>query len=232
MSNDLKSLQADAPSVQPALLPDGSALTCFIVDDEPAIQNLLAGALAPFGCKPECYKSAQGVLVALKRMRPHLVFLDVSLEGSDAIDVIRGLSEAKFSGRVQLISGKDPQTLRDLQLIGERHSLSMLPPLQKPFRINAVRQIVQDNLAELRPARKFPQQPVDLSYQKLRLGRRAEEQLVPALVPAENRYPENETGRRRGAGALRSSGIRSRLSQRPFFPGPTMRLSPSSASVC
>jgi EAL domain-containing protein (putative c-di-GMP-specific phosphodiesterase class I)/FixJ family two-component response regulator len=170
MSSDLKSLQGDAPSVQPALLPDGSALTCFIVDDEPAIQNLLVGALAPFGCKPECYRSAQAALVALKRTRPHVVFLDVSLEGSDAVDVIRGLSEAKFRGRVLLISGKDPETLKDLQLIGERHSLSMLPPLQKPFRINAVRQIIQENISELFAGTEAAQEPVNLSYQKLRLA--------------------------------------------------------------
>jgi EAL domain-containing protein (putative c-di-GMP-specific phosphodiesterase class I)/CheY-like chemotaxis protein len=171
MSGDVKSLRSgEAPGVQPELHADAGKLSCFIVDDEPAIQNLLVGALAPLGCKPECYKSAQGALVALKRIRPHLVFLDVSLEGSDAVDVIRGLSEAKFGGKVLLISGQDQQTLRDLQLIGERHSLSMLPPLQKPFRISAVRQIIQENLTELLSGTHSVQQPVDLTYRKLRLG--------------------------------------------------------------
>jgi EAL domain-containing protein (putative c-di-GMP-specific phosphodiesterase class I)/FixJ family two-component response regulator len=160
----------DAPSISPELSSSAQSLTCFIIDDEPAIQNLLAGALAPFGCEPEKYRSAQAAMVALQRIRPHLVFLDVSLEGSDAVDVIRGLSDAKFTGKVQLISGTHPMALRDLQLIGERHALSMLPPLQKPFRIQAVRQIVEDNLAELtRSPAAAPEQPVDTSYQKLRL---------------------------------------------------------------
>jgi EAL domain-containing protein (putative c-di-GMP-specific phosphodiesterase class I) len=170
MSGELKVLKGiDAPGVQPAHV-DASQLACFIVDDEPAIQSLLVNALAPLGCRPECYKSAQGALIALKRTRPHLVFLDVSLEGSDAVDVIRGLSEAKFRGKVLLISGKDPQTLQDLQLIGERHSLSMLQPLQKPFRINVVRQIIQDNLSELLTGTQNIEPPVDLTYQKLRLA--------------------------------------------------------------
>ena len=161
---------ADAPSIMPALHSPAEPLTCFIIDDEPAIQNLLVGALAPFGCQPEKYRSAQAALVGLQRVRPQLVFLDVSLEGSDAVDVLRGLGEAKFAGKVQLISGTHPQALRDIQLIGERHALSMLPPLQKPFRIQAVRQIVEDNLAELATTPvSAPDEPVNSSYQKLRL---------------------------------------------------------------
>lgn len=161
---------ADAPSISPELTSAAQPLTCFVIDDEPAIQNLLAGALAPFGCQPEKYRSAQAALVALQRIRPQLVFLDVSLEGSDAVDVMRGLSEAKFAGKVQLISGTHTQALRDLQLIGERHSLSMLPPLQKPFRIHAVRQIIEDNLAALtKTPATAPDEPVNSAYQKLRL---------------------------------------------------------------
>lgn len=177
MSNDSLPLKAetgahiaDAPSISPELKSSAQPLTCFIIDDEPAIQNLLAGALAPFGCQPEKFRSAQAALVGLQRIRPRLVFLDVSLEGSDAVDVIRGLSEAKFTGKVQLISGTHPHALRDLQLIGERHSLSMLPPLQKPFRIQAVRQVIEENLAELTSApAATPDTPVNSSYQKLRL---------------------------------------------------------------
>jgi PleD family two-component response regulator len=67
---------SDAPSISPDLKSSALPLTCFIIDDEPAIQNLLAGALAPFGCQPEKYRSAQAALVGLQRIRPQLVFLD------------------------------------------------------------------------------------------------------------------------------------------------------------
>ncbi len=145
-------------------------LNVFIIDDEPAIQNLLATSLAPFECAIEKYRSAEAVMVALQRIRPHLVFLDVSLEGSDAIDVMRGLGEVRFAGKVQLISGKDPQTLRNLQLIGERHTLKMLPPLQKPFSIAAVRKVAEQCLAEIADAPAIaPEPPVDSHYQKLTL---------------------------------------------------------------
>ncbi|MBS4083189.1 MAG: EAL domain-containing protein [Rhizobiales bacterium] len=164
-------LQGDAPSVVPSSVPPGERLCCFIVDDEPAIQSLLSNALVQFDFHVESFNSAQTALTALKRTRPHLVFLDVSLEGSDAVDVIRGLEEARFAGKVQLVSGTHQKTLDDLRLIGERHALSMLPPLQKPFRIQQVRQIVSENLAELLSApQALPAKPVNSSYQKLRLS--------------------------------------------------------------
>ncbi len=158
----------------PALVPSfgcGPKLIIFIVEDEPAIQDLLAGALAQYNFQIEKYRNAKAALVGLKRTRPQLIFLDVSLEGSDAIEVMRGLGAAKYGGKVQLVSGKDPRTLRDIQLVGERHMLSMLPPLQKPFRIQAVRQIIEDNLAELaRVPEAAPDKPIDISYQKLPLN--------------------------------------------------------------
>ena len=164
-------LQGVAPSVVPSSAPPGDRLCCFIVDDEPAIQSLLSNALVQFDFHVESFNSAQTALTALKRTRPHLVFLDVSLEGSDAVDVIRGLEEARFAGKVQLVSGTHQKTLDDLRLIGERHALSMLPPLQKPFRIQQVRQIVSENLAELLSApQALPAKPVNSSYQKLRLS--------------------------------------------------------------
>ncbi len=157
----------------PSLAPEAAVqqtLNVFIIDDEPAIQNLLATSLAPFDCAIERYRSADSVMVALQRIRPHLVFLDVSLEGSDAIDVMRGLGDVRFAGKVQLISGKDPQTLRNLQLIGERHALKMLPPLQKPFSITAVRKVAEQSLAELADAPAIaPEPPVNSRYQKLTL---------------------------------------------------------------
>lgn len=169
----LKTKTIPEPLRELAPAPEAAArqpLNVFIIDDEPAIQNLLASAVAPFDCVIERYRNADAALVALKRIRPHLVFLDVSLEGSDAIDVMRGLGEARFAGRVQLISGKDPQTLKNLQLIGERHALTMLPPLQKPFSIVAVRQVAEQSLAELADAPAIaPEPPVNSRYQKLRL---------------------------------------------------------------
>ncbi len=70
------------------------------------------------------------------------MFLDISLERSDAVEVIRGLGELRFRGRVQLMSGRDLPLLEEIKRVGERYSLDMLPVLQKPFRAEAILDIV------------------------------------------------------------------------------------------
>jgi EAL domain-containing protein (putative c-di-GMP-specific phosphodiesterase class I) len=157
---------SEAPGLVPTL-PAGGQPICFIVDDEPGIQNILSNAAAGHGFQVKCFRSSAKALKALETVKPALLFLDVSLEGSDAIDVIRGLGDAGFRGTVQLVSGKDAVTLEEVKRVGERHSLAMLPPLQKPFRLEAARTIVREFLArpvqnaEPAAAKTKPEGPVD-----------------------------------------------------------------------
>ena len=127
----------------------------FIVEDEPGIRQIICYSLHNFGVQTNEFEGAQAALEALKQQTPDLFFLDVSLKGSDAIDVIRGLAQHSYPGTVQLMSGKDPALLEEIRRVGERHSLRMLKPLQKPFRPEAIRKIVRERLSEhiVAPAR-------------------------------------------------------------------------------
>lgn len=138
----------EAPGLVPAMPPPASGpLICFVIDDEPGIQNIVSAAAQGLGFQVERFRSAAKALAALETIKPSLLFLDVSLEGSDAIDVIRGLGTAGFRGAVQVMSGKDAVTLEEVRRVGERHALTMLPALQKPFRLEAVRKVVREHLA-------------------------------------------------------------------------------------
>ena len=77
---------------------------------------------------------------AMIQWPPTLIVLDLSLGNSDAIEVIRSLSASRFRGDVILITGRDEATLKEVQSIGEHRGLSMLPPLMKPFRLEALRE--------------------------------------------------------------------------------------------
>jgi len=81
-------------------------------------------------------------VAALEQRLPAIIFLDVALEGSDAIDVIRSLGERGYAGVVQLISGSNIALLEDVARVGERHGLNMRAPLQKPFRAEALRHVI------------------------------------------------------------------------------------------
>lgn len=138
-----KQAESGTPAPGPAAGP-----VCFIVEDEPGIRQVIAYSLRDFGVPTMEFDDASGVLAALGHVSPGMCFLDVSLHGSDAIDVIRGLAKHNYRGPVQLMSGKDPALLEEIRRVGERHSLHMLPVLAKPFRTAAVRRIIREHLGD------------------------------------------------------------------------------------
>jgi EAL domain-containing protein (putative c-di-GMP-specific phosphodiesterase class I)/CheY-like chemotaxis protein len=121
----------------------------FVVDDEDGICKLIAMTLATMGVEAEKFHNAQDAVAALDRHLPAIIFLDVALLRSDAVDVIRGLGERGYGGIVQLMSGSNADLLEDVRRVGARHGLNMRPPLSKPFRTEAIRQIITSaHLAE------------------------------------------------------------------------------------
>ncbi len=118
---------------------------CFIVDDEPAIGRFIALALRNFGdVGVEQFIDPPSMNAALRERVPDLIFLDVSLGASDGIEALRHLSAAGYPGVVQLMSGRDASILEDVRLVGERHGLRMRPVLTKPFRVDAIKTIVDE----------------------------------------------------------------------------------------
>ena len=114
---------------------------CVVIDDDPDICTLISTVLAKIGVTSRGLSSAGALVGALQEPHPAVIFLDVTLDRSDAIDGIRILRQRSFAGAVQLISGKDPELLNNIKAIGERHGLKMLDPLQKPFRSEHLRRI-------------------------------------------------------------------------------------------
>lgn len=123
----------------------------FIVDDEEGICKFVTFALDSLGLTAATYRTAAHAFAALERGHPAIVFLDIALEGSDAIDVLRVLGEKRYSGVVQLMSGSNTDLLDDVRRVGARHGLVMSAPLQKPFRTEAIRQAVSSARFDRQP---------------------------------------------------------------------------------
>jgi DNA-binding NtrC family response regulator len=114
----------------------------LIIDDQEEISRVVAAALTSVGVESASYVTAKPALASLDQRRPDVIFLDVALEQSDAIDVIRGLSERHYTGIVQLMSGGRLPLLEAVQRIGARHGLVLRPALQKPFRGDDLQQAI------------------------------------------------------------------------------------------
>lgn len=114
----------------------------FVVDDDDGICKLITMTLAKMGVEAQKFHTAHDAVAALDERLPAIIFLDVALKRSDAVDVIRGLGEKGYGGIVQLMSGSNVGLLEDVRRVGARHGLNMLPPLSKPFRTEAIRQVI------------------------------------------------------------------------------------------
>jgi DNA-binding NtrC family response regulator len=119
-----------------------STAFALIVDDQEAVCQVVAMALASLGVECATYVTAKPAIASLDQRRPDAIFLDVALEQSDAIDVIKGLSEKHYTGIVQLMSGGRLPLLEAVQRIGTRYGLVLRPALQKPFRGDDLRQAI------------------------------------------------------------------------------------------
>jgi DNA-binding NtrC family response regulator len=113
--------------------------SAFVLDDEPQIGSVLCKMLGSLGIKARHFLTPAELMVELKSSSPDLIFLDLALGQSDAVEVIHELEAHAYQGRVVLISGRDGSLLIDCDRVGRAHGLSMLPPLPKPFLLEDIR---------------------------------------------------------------------------------------------
>jgi DNA-binding NtrC family response regulator len=125
------------------MAPIPSAPAAFVIDDERGICLFVGKTLEKAGFAVATFSNATDALAALERQEPKIIFLDIALEQSDAIDVIRGLGERHYAGVIQLMSG-NPRLLDAIQRLAKRDRLNTRPPLVKPFGGDAVRQVIAD----------------------------------------------------------------------------------------
>jgi FixJ family two-component response regulator len=114
---------------------DFDARLALVLDDEAAVGVALCKSLAVIGIDARHFVRVDAFISDLEQCDPDLVFLDLALDQSDAIEVIHQLEIRKFKGRVILISGRDCKTLLEVERIGRAHGLLLLPSLPKPFTI-------------------------------------------------------------------------------------------------
>jgi EAL domain-containing protein (putative c-di-GMP-specific phosphodiesterase class I) len=157
-----ESVDSAAVSVQRP--PQSNGSLCFVVDDEAQISQLISAILKPLGVEVREFPSAQSLLEGLDGCHPQLVFLDISLQGSDAVEALHGMAKAGYSGGVHLMSGRHGSLLDDIKKIGERQGLRMLSVLPKPFDVATVRRVGSAAFTKVR--KRTPHVSIDEALQR------------------------------------------------------------------
>ena len=136
-----------AAAMEEAATPQpGHARTAlaFVVDEESSIRHFVSLILQGIGIDTMEFADGGAFRAARASRAPDIIFLDVKLDVSDAIQSIEALGQTGYTGLVQLSSHRGSAVLESIKQIGEQHSLRMLPVLKKPFETSAIQKIVHE----------------------------------------------------------------------------------------
>jgi EAL domain-containing protein (putative c-di-GMP-specific phosphodiesterase class I) len=140
------------PAVEsPPLAPDGAPL-CYVVDEEPSIRHFLSLILHGAGVDAVEFPDGASLRKAVEARAPALVFHNISLESTDAIESVVALGRLKYRGAVQLMSARGAAVLEHVKSIGAQHKLNMMPVLKKPFETDTIIKIIQELKLGMPPA--------------------------------------------------------------------------------
>ena len=135
----------------PPLSPGGAPL-CYVVDEEPSIRHFLSLVLHGSGVDAVEFADGASMRKAVETQPPALIFHNISLESTDAIESVIALARLKYRGSIQLMSARGAAVLEHVKSIGAQHKLNMLPVLKKPFETDAIIKIIQELKLGMPPA--------------------------------------------------------------------------------
>lgn len=120
----------------------------LLIDDEPALAAFVANAAAMSGFEPVITSDDSQFREEMHAETPRMVVLDLGMPGMDGVELLRFLAAESFDGPVLIISGFDRRVLESAFRLGEALGLTMVGPLEKPVRLDALESV----LGEHRPA--------------------------------------------------------------------------------
>lgn len=111
----------------------------LIVDDEPAVCNFLRDVATDVGYDVVTAHHAAEFKAAFADSAADVIMLDLTLPGTDGIELLTFLAEMGTRARILIISGYDEGIRRMAFTIGRARGLDMMGVLPKPVRVAELR---------------------------------------------------------------------------------------------
>jgi DNA-binding response OmpR family regulator len=111
----------------------------LIVDDEPEVCSFLRDVAVDVGYDVVTANRAEEVKAVLADSQADLIVLDLTLPGTDGIELLGFLAEAGTRARILIVSGYDEGIRRMAYTIGRARGLDMVGVLPKPVRVAELR---------------------------------------------------------------------------------------------
>jgi CheY-like chemotaxis protein len=114
----------------------------LLIDDEPALAEFMANAARECGFEPVVTSNDMEFRETFTAQRPDTVALDLGMPGMDGVELLRFLAENDYRSPVLIVSGFDRRVLESAFRLGEALGLNMAGPIEKPVRLDAIEQVL------------------------------------------------------------------------------------------
>ena len=101
----------------------------FVVDDDPAVRQVLSLLFTRAGYELICFAEGGALLAAAKSRTPVCIILDVHIPGRSGIDILKQLAAEEYPAPIFVISGQG-----DIAMAVEAIKHGALDFIEKPFR--------------------------------------------------------------------------------------------------
>ncbi len=109
----------------------------LVVDDEPAVRELLMTFLTDRGFSVEGAEDGHEALALAQRLNPKVIFLDIAMPGMDGIETLKRLRKEAPESNVIMISGH-----ADHNMALKALDLGAFDFIQKPFDLAYLQNVV------------------------------------------------------------------------------------------
>jgi EAL domain-containing protein (putative c-di-GMP-specific phosphodiesterase class I) len=116
----------------------------LVVDDEPSIGRLVKRVAESVGFEVVATEDPVVFGKTARQWHPSVIMLDLSIPGTDGIQLLRGLAADKCTAHIVLMSGADGKVLEVAQQLGRERGLNMGKLLPKPMRIETLRELLRE----------------------------------------------------------------------------------------
>jgi FixJ family two-component response regulator len=111
----------------------------FIVDDDPAIRQMLSIVFAQAGFHATCFAEGAALLASAHTAVPACIILDVNIPGRSGLDILKQLNADDYPAPIFVISGQG-----DIPMAVDAIRNGALDFIEKPFRASTVVARVKD----------------------------------------------------------------------------------------
>jgi len=105
----------------------------FAVESNPSTAEMILSIASGAQVQCEIFEDCASLVDGLSHSTPDLLLLDVTTEGTTAVEVLHALSQRAYPGVLQLMSEPGVSMVQPVRQLAHLHSLQVSPPLEKPI---------------------------------------------------------------------------------------------------